>query len=163
MQNSFYPESEEDEMENLKSTLKNFFEAEEISIKNRNQMIEALKSQKLQINKKTKNFLSNILTSPKLKKIEEIFINEPPLIEPQSGSLKKLESIHQLKDIINADDSRIKSLSNFLNLTHNQTEENLNFNPNPNPKICKSPLLRNELINIDELSFIFEDEYEGIS
>ena len=153
---SIAPESEEDEMEYIKETLKNLLRAEEISIRNKNQMIESMKT--YNNNKKIKNYLPNILTGSKL--IEETLKREDhPTEEPINtiNELNELEKFHQIDDIINSkNETKLKTFTNFFNILPCE----ILANQKPNQLKLKSPLLRKE-INSEQLSFIIEDDFEG--
>jgi len=184
-QSSICPESEEDEMNYIKDTIKNLLKAEECAIRSKNLMIESYKSQVSNKSKKTKNFIQQILSSH--KKVDEED-EEIPLEEPivSLKELDDLEKMHQVEDIATITDERIKTFSNFLNI--NISKESLVFNMKPKPtrnnflnlgiltiarepsSICNakpqpqmymSPLLLKE-INSEPLSFIVEDDLDRI-
>ena len=154
-------------MNYIKDTLKNLLRAEECSIRSKNQMIESYKSQMSNKQRKNKNFMIQILSSSKKS---DPFLNseqnpEIPL-EQAIESLRELENldkIHQIDDLANLADERIKTVTSFLNIASKDSSPLLGLlgNSAPNKQIFRSPLLVKE-INSEQLSFIQEDDLDGL-
>lgn len=150
-------------MNYIKDTLKNLLRAEECAIRSKNQMIESYKSQMSNKQRKNKNFLLQILSSGK-KSDPGLNCDQNPDIplEQSIESLRELENldkIHQIDDLANLADERIKTVTSFLNI--GSKDSSPLGNSAPKKQISRSPLMVKE-IKSEQLSFIQEDDLDGL-
>ena len=148
-------------MNYIKDTLKNLLRAEECSIRSKNLMIESYKSQ--MSNKQRKNFMMQILSPTKKSDLCLNCDQNPDIpLEQSIESLRELENldkIHQIDDLANLADERIKTFTSFLNIV--SKDPSPLGNSAPSKQINRSPLLVKE-INSEQLSFIQEDDLDGL-
>lgn len=72
--------------------------------------------------------------------------------------LTELDAVRQIDDLLEFKDNRIKTFTNFLNISPKK-EEKKRLSLRSKSNICKNPFIKND-IQSEELSFIIEDNID---